>query len=157
MWLWEKVGGSSNLRILTPKSRPRWAPTVHPPPKSPTAPTPTYAQKSSPKHKLPPKTPPKQRTPPKVRSFISGREKFEKLLEFKKRLDQEQKSSLRPGPPHSTPSSPRQRIIRPPPTTPPHRPMPPPLMSVLVTKKKKRDPSTLRCRWSHHRPSQHHQ
>ena len=94
------------------------------------------AQKSSPKHILPPKTPPKQRTPPKVRCFSPGREKFEKLLEFKKRLDQERKSSPRPGPPHSTPSSPRHRIIRPPPTTPPHRPMPPPLMSVLVPKKK---------------------
>ena len=33
-WLWEKVGGSSNLRILTPKSCPRWAPTVHPPQKT---------------------------------------------------------------------------------------------------------------------------
>ena len=94
---------------------------------------PSYADKTSPnKIKFPPKTPPKQRSPPKVRSFSPGREKFKKLLEFKKRLDQERKSSPRPGPPNSTPSSPRQRIIRPPPTTPPHRPMPPPLMSVLV-------------------------
>ena len=93
----------------------------------------SYAQKSSPKTKFPPKTPPKQPTPPKVRSFSPGREKFEKLLEFKKRLDQEWKSSPRPEPPHSTPSSPRQpRIIRPPPTTLPQRSMPPPLMSVLV-------------------------
>ena len=76
-------------------------------------------------------------TPPKVRSFSPGREKFEKLLEFKKRLDQERKSSPRPGPSHSTPSSPRQpRTICPPPTTPPHRSMPPPLMSVLVQRKK---------------------
>ena len=30
----EKVGGSSNLRILIPKSCPRWAPTVHPPQKT---------------------------------------------------------------------------------------------------------------------------
>ena len=107
------------------------------PSKKSNSPSTTYAQKSSPKHILLPKTPPKQRTPPKVRSFSPGREKFEKLLEFKKRLDQERKSSPRSGPPHSTPSSPRQpRIIRPPPTTPPHRPMPPPLMSVLAPKKK---------------------
>ena len=100
--------------------------------------TPSYADKTTPKKiKLPPKTPPKQRTPPKVRSFSPGREKFEKLMEFKKRLDQERKSAPRPGPPHSTPSSPRQpRTIRPPPTTPPHRSMPPPLMSVLTQKKK---------------------
>ena len=105
----------------------------------------SYAQKlSPPKKKFPPKTPPKQRTPPKVRSFSPGREKFEKLLEFKKRLDQERKSSPRPEPPHSTPSSPRQpRIIRPPPTTPPHRSMPPPLMSVLVQRKKGPTPSPL--------------
>ena len=64
----------------------------------------TYAQKTtSPKHKYPPKTPPKQPTTPKVRSFSPGREKFEKLLEFKKRLDQERKSSPQPEPPHSTP------------------------------------------------------
>ena len=99
---------------------------------------PSYAHKtSSPKPKYPPKTPPKQPTPPKVRSFSPGREKFEKLLEFKKRLDKERKSSPRPEPPHSTPSSPKQpRIIRPPPSTPPHKSMPPPLMSVLVPKKK---------------------
>ena len=60
----------------------------------------SYAKKiSSPKTKYPPKTPPKQPTPPKVRSFSPGREKFEKLLEFKKRLDQERKSSPRPEPP----------------------------------------------------------
>ena len=107
--------------------------------------SPTYAQKSSPqKNKVPPKTPPKQRTPPKVRCFSPGREKFEKLLEFKKRLDQERKSAPRPGPSHSTPSSPRQpRIIRPPPTTPPHRSMPPPLMSVLVQRKKGPIPTPL--------------
>ena len=100
--------------------------------------SPSYAHKtSSPKPKYPPKTPPKQPTPPKVRSFSPGREKFEKHLEFKKRLDQERKSSPRPEPPHSTPSSPKQpRIIRPPPTTPPQKSMPPPLMSVLVPKKK---------------------
>ena len=140
-WLWEKVEGSSNLRILAPKSCPRWAPTVPPSKnKSNISVSPTYAQKSSPpQNKFPPKTPPKQRTPPKVRSFSPGREKFEKLLEFKKRLDQERKSSPRPELPHSTPSSPRQpRTIRPPPTTLPHRFMPPPLMSVLV--QKKRDP-----------------
>ena len=107
--------------------------------------SPSYAHKtSSPKTKYPPKTPPKQPTPPKVRSFSPGREKFEKLLEFKKRLDQERKSSPRPEPPHSTPSSPKQpRIIRPPPSTPPQKSMPPPLMSVLVPRK--RDPSPLRC------------
>ena len=56
---------------------------------------PSYAKKSlsPPKNKLPPKTPPKQRTPPKIRCFSPGREKFEKLLEFKKRLDQERKSA----------------------------------------------------------------
>ena len=110
-----------------------------PPSKKSNCPTPTYAQKSSPpKNKVPPKTPPKQHTPPRVRSFSPGREKFEQLLEFKKRLDQERKSAPRPGPSHSTPSSPRQpRTIRPPPTTPPHRTtMPPPLMSVLVQRKK---------------------
>ena len=106
---------------------------------------PTYAQKSSPpKNKGPFKTPPKQHTPPKVRCFSPGREKFEKLLEFKKRLDQERKSSPRPGSSHSTPSSPRHpRTIRPPPTTPPHRSMPPPLMSVLIQKKKGPTPPPL--------------
>ena len=109
-----------------------------PPSKKSNSPPPTYAQKSSPpKNKAQPKTPPKQRTPPRVRSFSPGREKFEQLLEFKKRLDQERKSAPRPGPSHSTPSSPRHpRTIRPPPTTPPHRSMPPPLMSVLVRGKK---------------------
>ena len=108
------------------------------------------------KNKGPPKTPPKQHTPPKVRCFSPGREKFEKLLEFKKRLDQERKSAPRPGPSHSTPSSPRQpRTIRPPPTTPPHRTMPPPLMSVLVQKKK--GPTPLRCRWSLLQLNHHHQ
>ena len=128
-----------------------------PPSKKSNSPPPTYAQKSSPpKNKVPPKTPPKQHTPPRVRSFSPGREKFEKLLEFKKRLDLERKSSPRPGPSHSTPSSPRQpRTIRPPPTTPPHRSMPPPLMSVLVQRKK--GPTPLRCRWSHHQLNQHHQ
>ena len=107
------------------------------PSKGSSSPSTTYAQKSSPKHILLPKTPPEQRTPPRVRSFSPGRERFEKLLEFKKRLDQERRSSPRPGPPHSTPSSPRQpRIIRPPPAAPPHRPVPPPLMSVLAPKKK---------------------
>ena len=127
-----------------------------PPSKKSNSPPPTYAQKSSPpKNKVPPKTPPKQRTPPRVRSFSPGREKFEKLLEFKKRLDLERKSSPRPGPSHSTPSSPRHpRTIRPPPTTPPHRSMPPPLMSVLVQRKKG---PPLRCRWSHHQLNQHHQ
>ena len=106
---------------------------------------PTYAQKSSPpKNKSPLKTPPKQHTPPKVRCFSPGREKFEKLLKFKKRLDQERKSSPRPGSSHSTPSSPRHpRTIRPPPTTPPHRSMPPPLMSVLIQKKKGPTPPPL--------------
>ena len=115
----------------------------------------SYAQKTSPpKNKFPPKTPPKQRTPPKVRSFSPGREKFEKLMEFKKRLDQERKSSPRPGPPHSTPSSPRQpRIIRPPPTTPPHRSMPPPLMSVLVQRKKGPIPPPLPLESPPARPS----
>ena len=117
--------------------------------------SPTYAQKSSPpKIKFPPKTPPKQRTPPKVRSFSPGREKFEKLMDFKKRLDQERKSSPRPGPSHSTPSSPRQpRIIRPPPTTPPHRSMPPPLMSVLVQRKKGPIPPPLPLESPPARPS----
>ena len=146
--------GSSNLRILVPKVVPGRHRQFNPIKKVQQPPI-TYAQKSSPKHLLPPKTPPKQRTPPKVRCFSPGQEKFEKLLEFKKRLDQERKSSPQQGPPHSTPSSPRHRIIRPPPTTPPHRPMPPPLMSVLVPKKK--GPIPLRCRWSHHQPSQHHQ
>ncbi len=105
----------------------------------------TYAQKlSPPKNKGPPKTPPKRHTPSKVRCFSPGREKFEKLLEFKKRLDQERKSSPRPGSSHSTPSSPRHpRTIRPPPTTPPHRSMPPPLMSVLIQKKKGPTPPPL--------------
>ena len=116
-----------------------------PPSKKSNSPPPTYAQKSSPpKNKGPPKTPPKQRTPPRVRSFSPGREKFEQLLEFKKRLDLERKSSPRPGPSHSTPSSPRHpRTIRPPPTTPPHGSMPPPLMSVLVQKKKGPTPPPL--------------
>ena len=116
-----------------------------PPSKKSNCPTPTYAQKSSPpKNKALPKTPPKQRTPPRVRSFSPGREKFEQLLEFKKRLDQERKSAPRPGPSHSTPSSPRHpRTIRPPPTTPPHRSMPPPLMSVLVRGKKGPTPPPL--------------
>ena len=104
----------------------------------------SYAQKTSPKSKYTPKTPPKQPTPPKVRSFSPGREKFEKLLEFKKRLDQERKSSPRPEPPHSTPSLPRQpRIIRTPSTTAPQRFMPPPLMSVLVQRKKGPTPTPL--------------
>ena len=103
----------------------------------------SYAQKtSSPKPKYPPKTPPKQPTPPKVRSFSPGREKFEKLLDLKKRLDQERKSSPRPEPPHSTPSFPRQpRTIRPP-STPPQRSMLPPLMTILIPKKR----TPLRCR-----------
>ena len=115
------------------------------PSKKSNSPSTTYAQKSSPqKNKGPFKTPPKQHTPPKVRCFSPGREKFEKLLEFKKRLDQERKSSPRPGSSHSTPSSPRHpRTIRPPPTTPPHRSMPPPLMSVLIQKKKGPTPPPL--------------
>ena len=108
------------------------------------SPSKTYAQKTtSPKHKYPPKTPPKQPTPPKVRSFSPGREKFEKLLEFKKRLDQERKSFPRLEPPHSTPSSPKQPRIIKPPSTPPQRSMPPPLMTILIPKKKG---PTHRCR-----------
>ena len=111
---------------------------------------PSYTQKiSSPKTKHPPKTPPKQPTPPKVRSFSPGREKFEKLLEFKKRLDQERKSSPRPEPSHSTPSSPKQpRIIRPPPSTPPQRSMPPPLMSILLPKEKEKGPPSAAVRFT---------
>ena len=138
--MWEKVGGSSNLRILTPESYPRWAPTVHPPhnqsPTSAVHPAKSYAEKTSPKPKYPPKTPPKQLTPPKVRSFSPGWEKFEKLLDFKKQLNQERKSSPRPEPPHSTPSSPKQlRTIRPP-STPSQRSMPPTSMTILKPQKK---------------------
>ena len=57
----------------------------------------SYAQlsKSPPpsSKKFPPKTPPKQSTPPLVRSFSPGREKFEQLLEFKKRLNLQSKST----------------------------------------------------------------
>ena len=97
--------------------------------------SPSYAQSTkSPKSKYPPKSPPKQPTPSKVRSFSPGREKFEELIEFKKRLDQERKSS-QPGPSRSTPSSPKQpRTIRPP-TTPPQRSMPPPSMTTLKLSK----------------------
>ena len=137
---WLTVGkGGRKLQPEDPRSqKSAQVGTDSSPPSKKSNSSPTYAQKSSPpKHKFPPKTPPKQRTPPKVRSFSTGREKFEKLMDFKKRLDQERKSAPRPGPPHSTPSSPRMpRIIRPPPTTPPHRSMPPPLMSVLVQRKK---------------------
>ena len=48
-----------------------------------------------------------QPTPPKVRSFSPGREKFEQLIEFKKRLDLQRKSTPQPGPSRSTPSSPK--------------------------------------------------
>ena len=97
----------------------------------------SYAQTIiSPKSKYPPKTPPKQPTLPKARSFSPGREKFEKLLDFKKQLDQERKSSSRPEPSHSTPSSPKQpRIIRLP-STPPQKSMPPPLMTILKPQKR---------------------
>ena len=100
-------------------------------------PSKTYAQTTnSPKTKYPPKSPPKQPTPSKVRSDSPGREKFEKLLDFKKRLDQERKSSSRPEPSQSTPSSPKQpRTIRPP-TIPPQRSMPPPSMTTLKPSKK---------------------
>ena len=100
---------------------------------SPTAKS--YAQSSKPplssSKKFPPKTPPKQSTPPLVRSFSPGREKFEKLLEFKKRLDLQRKSTPQPGPSRSTPSSPKQpRTIRPP-STPPPKSMPPPNLTPL--------------------------
>ena len=102
----------------------------------------TYAQTtSSPKPKYPPKTPPKQTTPSKVRSFSPGQEKFEKLLEFKKQLDQEQKST--PEPAQVTLSSAKQpRIIRLP-TTPPQSPMPPPSVTVLKPPKKGHTQSSL--------------
>ena len=61
----------------------------------------------SPKTKYPPKTPSKQPTP-KVRSFSPGREKFEKLLDFKKRLDRERKLSSQSEPSRYNSSSPKQ-------------------------------------------------
>ena len=71
-----------------------------------------------PKTKTTPSTPHKQSTQSRVKCFSSGREKFEQLLEFKKRLDQEQKSTPPPvswilafGNRRSTPSSPKARII----------------------------------------------
>ena len=81
-WPWEKVGGRSNQRILIPESRPQVGTNSSPTSKS-------YAEriKSPTFKKFPPKTPPKQSTHPLVRSFGPGREKFEQLLEFKKRLD----------------------------------------------------------------------
>ena len=103
--------------------------------------------------KFPPKTPPKQSTPPLVRSFSPGREKFEQLLEFKKRLDLQRKSTPQPGPSRSTPSSPKlPRTIRPP-STPPPKSMPPPNLTSLKPHQKKGPP--LRCRWKRHPPSRH--
>ena len=59
----------------------------------------SYAQTiKSTKSKYPPQTPPKQPTPSEVRSFSRGREKFELLKEFKKRLDQQRKSFLNQDP-----------------------------------------------------------
>ena len=58
-------------------------------------------------------------------------------------LDQECKSSSRPEPSHSTPSSPKQpRIIRPS-STPPQKSMPPPLMTILKPPKKGPPPLPL--------------
>ena len=109
---------------------------------SPTYKTKSYAQRTkSPSPKYPPKTPPKQPTPPKVRSFSPGREKFEKLFDFKKQLDLQRKSTTQPGPSRSTPSSPKQpRTIRPP-TTPPPKSMPPPTFTSLTPHPKKEPPS----------------
>ena len=111
---------------------------------SPTSKSQSYAQlMKSPSTKYPPKTPPKQPTPPKVRSFSLGREKFEQLLEFKKQLDQQRKSTPQPGPSRSTPSSPKQpRTIRPP-ITPLPKSMPPPTMTSLKPQPKKGPPSPL--------------
>ena len=55
----------------------------------------SYAEriKSPSPKKFLPKTPPKQSIPPLVRSFSPGREKFEQLMEFKKRLDLQRKST----------------------------------------------------------------
>ena len=67
----------------------------------------SYAQIiKSPKSKYPPKTPPKQLTPSKVRSFSRGWEKFELLMDFKKWLDQQRRSSSEPGHSRSNRSSP---------------------------------------------------
>ena len=121
---------------------------------SPTSKNRSYARLTkSPSQKYPPKSPPKQPTPPKVRSFSPGREKFEQLIEFKKRLDLQRKSTPQPGPSRSTPSSPKQpKTIRPP-STPPPKFMPPPNLTSLKPHTKKGPP--LRCRWKHHPPSRH--
>ena len=137
---WEKVRGRFNQRVLYPESCPRWTPTVH-------SLSQTYAKKktaTSPKSKHLPKTTPKQPTPAKIRCFSPRREKFEQLLDFKRRLDQERKSTPHPGPSGSTPSSPKQRRTIRSPTTPPPSSMPPP-SSTLSVLKQKRDPSPLRC------------
>ena len=73
----------------------------------------------------------------KIRCSSPGKEKFEKLLEWKKKFDEARKSAPPPGcsrSSRSSPPSPRQRTLKPP-LTPPARTMPPPKLTVLGPKK----------------------
>ena len=70
----------------------------------------------------------------RVRSFIPGHEKFKKLLNFKKQLDDQCKSIPPQGSSHSTPSSSKPRILKPPSTLPP-RNMPPLTITSLKPRK----------------------
>ena len=80
------------------------------------------------------KTPPKQLDRSQVRSFSPGCEKFEKLIDFKKWLDDQRKSTLIAGPSRFTLSSSKSRILKLPSSTPPRNK--PPLTMISLKPRK---------------------